>query len=177
MHIRRVVMGTGETGQAAVLSDDRVEPVVASLLPGVEIFRVWELDHPALPVTDTAVGSPKATFFPGPIGVRFGFLSIPPGIDYIPAPEADLAAAATEMEAKLPGATATFAIDNPGEHTTATVDYLVVVSGCGVMRAPGIEVRLTAGDCLVQNGTAHAWFNDGEEPFVLAYALGGAEFR
>lgn len=170
-------MGGTDTDNPTVLSDDTVEPVTASLLPGVQIFRVWELERSALPVTDPGAGDRKGTFFPGPQGVRFGFLSIPPGIDYIPDPQADLAAAAAEMEAKLPGAAATFSTERPGDHTTETVDYLVVLSGSGILRAPGAEVRLTAGDCLIQNGTAHAWFNDGHEPFVLAFALVGAETR
>ncbi|MGV0768716.1 cupin domain-containing protein [Mycobacterium syngnathidarum] len=151
--------------------------MTATLLPGVEIHRAWETDHPSLPVTDIDTGGPKSNFFPGPGGVRFGFLSVPPGIDYIPDPNADLAAAAAEMEQKLPGAAATFSTEQPGEHTTDTVDYIVVVSGNGVMRAPGIEVRLSAGDCLVQNGTAHAWFNEGDRPLVLAFALCGAQPR
>ncbi|MGV0837920.1 cupin domain-containing protein [Mycolicibacterium thermoresistibile] len=174
MQIRRVVMGGNDTEKPSVLSDSTVEPVTASLLPGVRIFRVWEQDRPTLPVTDASAGDPDSTFFPSPGGVRFGFLSVPPGIDYIPAPDADLQAAAVEMEAKLPGAAATFSTERPGDHTTETVDYLVVLSGSGILRAPGVEVRVTAGDCLIQNGTAHAWFNDGDEPFVLAFALVGA---
>lgn len=175
MSNRRIVMGTSADGNAAVLSDGPIEPVTASLLPGVEIYRVWELDKPSTPVTTAADGAPESTFFPAPGGIRFGFLSIPSGIDYIPAPDADLTAAAAEMEEKLPGAAATFSTERPGEHTTQTVDYIIVLSGSGLMRAPGVEVRLSRGDCLIQNGTPHAWFNDGDEPFVLGYTLTGAE--
>lgn len=175
MDVRRIIMGTTEEGHPRVIADESVEPVRASLLPGVEIYRVWEVDQPSLPVRAAEAGGLKDTFFPPPGGLRFGFLTIPPGIDYIPAPDADLAAAAAEMEAKLPGAAATFSTERPGEHTTATVDYIVVLAGRGLMRAPGgVEVRLNTGDCLVQNGTAHAWFNDGEEPLVMAFALHGA---
>lgn len=175
MSNRRVVMGTSAEGATVVLSDDTVEPVTATLLPGVEIFRVWELDKTSVPVTAATDGDRKSTFFPAPGGIRFGFLTIPPGIDYLPAPDADLNAAAVEMEEKLPGAAATFSTERPGEHTTQSVDYIIVLSGRGLMRAPGVEVRLNQGDCLIQNGTPHGWFNDGDEPLVLGYTLAGAD--
>ncbi|ONM50447.1 cupin domain-containing protein [Nocardia donostiensis] len=175
MSNRRVVMGTSADGNTVVLSDGPVEPVTATLLPGVEIYRCWELDKPSIPVAATEDGGRKSTFFPPPGGIRFGFLTIPPGIDYIPAPDADLNAAAAEMEEKLPGAAATFSTERPGEHTTQSVDYIIVLSGSAVMRAPGVEVRLNKGDCLIQNGTPHAWFNDGDEPLVLGYTLTGVE--
>lgn len=175
MNNRRVVMGTSADGNTVVLSDGPIAPVTASLLPGVEIYRVWELDKPSIPVTTAEEGDRKPTFFPMPGGIRFGFLTIPPGIDYIPEPGADLTAAAAEMEEKLPGAAATFSTERPGEHTTQTVDYIVVLSGTGLMRAPGVEVRLNKGDCLIQNATPHGWFNDGDEQLVLGYTLAGTE--
>lgn len=175
MKNRRIVLGTAANGDTVVLDDGPVEPVTATLLPGVEIYRVWETDKPALPVAAASDGDRKAPFYPAPPGVRFGFLCIPPGIDYIPPPGADLAAAAAEMEAALPGAAETFSTERPGEHTTRTVDYIVVLSGHGTMRGPGVEVAIAPGDCLVQNGTPHGWFNDGDETLVLAYALIGAE--
>lgn len=174
MHVRKVIMGTTDGGQTRVIADETVEPVTATLLPGVEIFRVWETDEPTLPVRSPEAGLAKGPFFPAPGGLRFGFLTVPPGIDYVPAPGADLQAAAAEMEEKLPGAAATFSTEHPGEHTTSSIDYIVVVSGRAIMRASdGVEIRLDTGDCLVQNGTAHAWFNDGDEPLVMAFALSG----
>ncbi|MFF5986455.1 cupin domain-containing protein [Prauserella flavalba] len=175
MKVRRVVMGDDGNGTTTVLEDGTVEPTTATLLPGVEIHRVWELDSVSVPVTDPSAGAPKSTFFPAEPGVRFGFLTVPPGITYVPEPGADLAAAAAEMEERLPGAAATFAFpDKPGAHVTQTVDYIVVLSGEGVLRFDDVEVRLSQGDCLIQNGNPHAWFNEGTEPFVLAFALCGA---
>ncbi|MEV1294569.1 cupin domain-containing protein [Pseudonocardia sp. NPDC049635] len=175
MKVRRVVMGSGPQGRTAVLDDGPLEPTTVALLPGVEIVRVWETERAALPVTDASAGDPKATFFPPHPGIRFGFLSVPPGITYVPDESTDLAAAGTEIEEKLPGAAATFAFpDQPGAHVTQTVDYIVVVSGAGVLRFDDVEVRIAQGDVLIQNGTPHAWFNDGSEPFVVAFALCGA---
>lgn len=173
--MRRVVMGSDAEGQSVVLADEKTEPTTVAVLPGFEVYRVWELDDTAtLPVTKPD-GATSGGFFPGPRGVRFGFLTVPPHTSYIPPEGTDMAAAAAEAEAKLPGMAATFDPERPGMHTTSTVDYIVVVSGQARMHTDNdVEVILNAGDCLIQNGTAHAWFNDTDEPLVLAYTLCGA---
>lgn len=173
--MRRVVMGSNSEGKSVVLADDAVEPTEVALLPGFEVHRVWELEEtPELPVTKPN-GAVSGQFFPGPGGVRFGALTIPPHASYIPPEGTDLEAAGAEAEAKLPGMGATFDPVRPGMHTTATVDYIVVVSGAGRMRTDDdVDIHLSAGDCLIQNGTAHAWFNDTDEPLVLGYTLCGA---
>ena len=56
-------------------------------------------------------------------------------------------------------------------HTTDTVDFDVVVSGeIWLELDDGAEVKLEAGDCVVQNGTRHSWHNRSSEPCVLAVA-------
>ena len=50
-----------------------------------------------------------------------------------------------------------------GMHATETIDYAVVISGEAWMELDGGEtVHLQAGDCLVQSGTAHNWYNKGD---------------
>ncbi|MEW6471099.1 MAG: cupin domain-containing protein [Actinomycetota bacterium] len=177
MKIRRVVMGHDPEGRSVVLADEAVEPVTLSLFPpGTAIHRAWELDGPpALPVTDVPPSPVGTPFFPGPGGIRCGFLTVPPGMSYEPPAGVDLQAAMAEMEEKMPGLASSFDPSRPGMHTTATTDFIVVVAGEGRMQTDdGVEVRLSAGDCLIQNGTAHAWFNDGPEPLVVAFTLFGA---
>ena len=177
MKVRRVVMGHDASERSVVLADDAVEPVTLAVFPpGTEIHRVWELDgSPTLPVTDVPPSPVGTPFFPGPGGIRFGFLTVPPGMSYEPPAGVDLQAGMAEMEEKLPGLATTFDPARPGMHTSATTDFIVAVSGEGKMQTDdGIEVRLSAGECLIQNGTAHAWFNDGPEPFVVCFALFGA---
>lgn len=172
--VRRVIMGNNGSGETVVVADDEVPPVTASLLPGLEINRVWELDDVTTPVGDAGVGAPKPVFYPAPNGVRFGMLTIPPGATYIPDAGTDLEAGAAELETKLPGAAAHFLPEQPGVHVTQTVDYIVVLSGRGSMRVDDIDVELGTGDVLIQNANPHAWFNDGDEPFVLVFTLVGA---
>ena len=50
--------------------------------------------------------------------------------------------------------------DDPGMHTTDTVDFDFVVSGEVYLELDdGAEVLLKPGDCVVQNGTRHRWNN------------------
>jgi quercetin dioxygenase-like cupin family protein len=59
-------------------------------------------------------------------------------------------------------------------HTTATVDFIIIVSGAMelVMESGSTVVR--AGDVVVQRGTPHAWKVVGEEPCVFVSILADA---
>ena len=60
-------------------------------------------------------------------------------------------------------------------HRTESVDYGIILSGEIVMELDDTEVRLRAGDCLVQRGTVHNWVNRGTEPCVIVFVLVAAE--
>ena len=64
---------------------------------------------------------------------------------------------------------------SPRVHRTDSIDYAVVISGEIDMLLDDTEVRLKAGDVLVQRGTVHNWVNRGTEPCVIAFALIGAK--
>jgi len=60
---------------------------------------------------------------------------------------------------------------HPGMHTTDTVDFDVVLSGEVYLQLDdGAEVLLKAGDCVIQNGTRHAWQNRSPKDCVIAVA-------
>ena len=88
----------------------------------------------------------------------------------------DIEAAIAEVEEKLPGMAEHLETDNPGMHTTDTVDYEFVISGEVVLELDdGAEVTLKPGDTVVQNGTRHAWRNRTSDPAVLVVVLVGAK--
>ena len=71
-----------------------------------------------------------------------------------------------------------FEPDDPGMHTTASVDYGVVLSGEATLELDdGATVTLGPGDTYIQNGTRHRWSNSGSVPAVLAVTLLGAEHQ
>ncbi len=59
----------------------------------------------------------------------------------------------------------------PRNHRTESIDYAVVLSGEIDMQLDDEEVRLRAGDVLVQRGTIHNWVNRGQVPCVIAFVL------
>jgi len=174
MKVRRVVTGQNADGKSVFVSDEEVDPVTLALLPGFEFHRIWASDAaPALPTDGQE--PPAPSYFPPEAGYRMGFFSVPPAGADLP-PDLDIAAALGEMEEKLPGMAAHMEPDDPGMHTTDTVDFEVVLSGEVICELDdGAEVTLKRGDTFVQNGTRHRWRNAGSEPAVLFVALLGAE--
>jgi mannose-6-phosphate isomerase-like protein (cupin superfamily) len=84
-------------------------------------------------------------------------------------------AAVAEFESKFPGALAIMEPENPGMHTSDTIDFLYVVSGQAVLELDdGVEVELKAGDTVVQNGTRHRWHNRSHAPCHVVGAFIGA---
>ena len=174
MDVRRVVTGHDADGKAVFVSDGPVAPVTTALLPGAEFHQLWGADAaPRFP--DRGDLPAHHTYFP-PVGwFRFGHFTLPPAGGPGLSPDLDIAAALADMEEKLPGMTAHMEPDTPGMHTTATVDFEVVLSGTVSLELDdGAMVTLEAGDTVVQNGTRHRWSNPGTEPAVLAAILIGA---
>jgi mannose-6-phosphate isomerase-like protein (cupin superfamily) len=172
MGIRCVV--TGQTnGKSVVVADKEVDPITVSLLPGAEFHRLWGSNTP--PTLPTDGEAPDQTgYFPPPEGYRFGFWSIAPDSEAAFA-EVDLEAAIAEVDEKLPGLIAAMEPDHPGMHTTDTVDLDLVISGeVWLELDDGEEVLLRAGDCVIQNGTRHAWHNRSSETTALFTVLLGA---
>lgn len=56
-------------------------------------------------------------------------------------------------------------------HRTRSIDYAVVLDGEIDMLMDDTEVHMKAGDVLVQQGTNHAWVNNGTKPCRIAFIL------
>ena len=174
MNIRRVVTGQRPDGTSVFVSDEQVEPITVSLLPGAAFHQLWASDTMVrLPTDGTAPAAPG--FFPPAGGFRFGVFTIGPDA-VTTSGGMDFGAALAEVAQKLPGLADSMEPAAPGMHTTATVDYNFVLSGEVWLELDGgAQVQLRAGDCVVQNGTRHAWRNKSSAPCVLAFALVGAQ--
>jgi mannose-6-phosphate isomerase-like protein (cupin superfamily) len=174
MDVRRVVTGHDASGKAVFVSDELVAPIVPSLTPGNEFHRLWGGDvAPRFPDDGSRPAAPS--YFPPVGGFRFGFFTIPPDGGAGAPPGIDMEAALAEFEEKLPGLAQHLEIDNPGMHTTATIDFEVVLSGTVTLELDdGAKMTFAPGDTVVQNGTRHRWSNDGDEPAVLAVFICGA---
>ena len=174
MDIRCVVTGQNGSGKAVFIRDAPVAPITLALLPGFEFHRLWGSES-VVKLPSGGTPPPHPAYFPPKAGFRFGFFTIPPETQTASTP-ANLASAFAELQQKLPGMAEVLEPQNPGMHTTDTVDFDVVVSGEVYLELDdGAEVLLKAGDCVVQNGARHAWRNPSSVNCVIAVTLVGAE--
>ena len=173
MDVRRVVTGHDGAGKAVFVSDERVTPVAPAIMPGSEFHRLWGGDEaPSFP--DDGSMPAHTTYFPPVGGFRFGFFTLPPA-GQEPPEGLDVEAAMADFEAQMPGMLSHMEPDDPGMHTTATIDFEVVLAGEVVLELDdGATVRLGPGDTVVQNGTRHRWSNPGDVPATLAVFICGA---
>jgi len=176
MKIRRVVTGHTADGKATVASDTELDPITIGMLPGAEFYSLWGADEaPTFP--DAGSSRPAPSYFPPVGGFRFGVFTVGPDSVTMPK-DLDMQLAVAELEDKLPGIAALLEADNPGMHTSDTVDFEYVLSGEVWLELDnGREVHLRAGDTVVQNGTRHAWRNKSSEPCRVVYFLVGAHRR
>lgn len=167
---RRVVTGHDASGKAVVLIDGAA--------PNAKLRKATGLTSTLLWVTDgsPADNSGNADSADRDIGVappeRGSIFRV---VDFPPAAEAsavDNAAMLAEMG--IAGQVHSDA-RHATMHRTRSVDYAVVISGEIDMLLDDSEVRLGAGDVLVQRGTNHAWENRGKENCRIAFVLIDAE--
>ncbi|MEO7598318.1 MAG: cupin domain-containing protein [Opitutus sp.] len=114
------------------------------------------------------------SFVPGPGGSRFRVFRLPGFSRRI----FDAQAFQHEFLSKAPGLANAMEENGSGMHTTDTVDYLIILSGAVHLELDdGRTVQLKSGDCIIQNGTRHAWKNVSREPCVIALVMVGAVRR
>jgi quercetin dioxygenase-like cupin family protein len=174
MDRRRVVTGHDANGKAVVVDDALVAPVTLDALPGAEFHRLWGADSvPTFP-DDGAQGKARS-YFPPVGGFRFGFFTVAPDGQAAAPAEPESMATTVQFERRLPGMAKHFEPAAPGMHTSATIDYGVVVAGAAVLELDdGAVVTLDVGDAYILNGTRHRWSNPGDVPAVIAVTFIGA---
>jgi mannose-6-phosphate isomerase-like protein (cupin superfamily) len=171
--LRRVVTGRNHAGKAIIVQDG-VSPrvVTTETLPGLALVEVWATDKvPTLPVAPVDLTTTMKSFVPGPGGTRFRIVQFPGASTRA----FDQEAFRREYLIKAPGLAEAMELHDSGMHTTDSVDYGVVISGEITLELDdGATVSLKQGDCVVQNGTRHAWRNSHTVPCVMAFVLVGA---
>ncbi|VVP36419.1 hypothetical protein PS838_04613 [Pseudomonas fluorescens] len=119
---------------------------------------------PALPALLEQSRDPtldRASLIPSQGGTSIAMFDFPP--DTVMQNPVDGVQAFNELSAALPGLIETFEPDNPGMHTTATIDYGIILDGELWLELDNGQSRLVrAGDVVIQNGTRHAWRNKSE---------------
>jgi mannose-6-phosphate isomerase-like protein (cupin superfamily) len=176
MEIRRVVTGLDTRGRAVVVSDGPA-PRHHDLInvPGMGTAILWTTAPGAPLAVSGADPTPRLrSQLPEPGGSCFLIVRFPPD-SVFSNPGFDQVAADAEQRAASPGIPELFEPDNPGMHTTDTIDYGIVMDGeVWLELDDGQRTQLRPGDTVVQNGTRHAWRNQGEAPATVAFVQIGA---
>ena len=174
MKVRRVVTGHSPTTKAVFASDEAVEAIEVDAFAGGEFHKLWGSDTVSTFPDDGSIPS-MPNWFPPVGGFRFGMFTVPPE-GFEPVSDATLEEMRSEVDEKLPGLLDVLESDDPGMHTTDTIDLEYVVSGRVVLELDDGETReLGPGDVVVQNGTRHAWRNPFSEPCRMVVVLMGAK--
>ncbi|NEW36037.1 cupin domain-containing protein [Nocardia cyriacigeorgica] len=172
MTLRRVVTGTRD-GKSVILSDGPAPTEHAfRAWPGLNSAIVWTTaPEPEVDVKESAPVGVSA--HPDPGHALMFVVDFPPD-SVLAGPDFDPAGVGPEMAEHLPGLAERFEPDNPGMHTTDTVDYGIVLEGpIWLELDDGRQTRLDTGDVVIQQRTRHAWRNLGTEAARLAFVLVG----
>jgi mannose-6-phosphate isomerase-like protein (cupin superfamily) len=161
----------GKSGVRPDTSPPKVSDYQA--IPGMRTSILWATDiDTRLPAGEHDPALTLKSLHPAPGASVFMTLTLPPD-SIISSPTFDPMAAAGEQARLAPGLAERFEPDAPGFHTTDTVDYVIVLNGNIWLETDTGEVKLGPHDCVVQNGTRHAWRNRADVPATIAVVLLG----
>lgn len=171
MKISRIVTGVLPTGESGIVENATAEPVTPPALAGLEFYPLWGTDGGRSLEDDHTL----RPYWPADGGTRFLAVTwLPEGS--VDAPEGDEAELLAQAEAEFPGLMAAFEPDNPGFHTSDSIDYGVCLEGeMWLVLDEGHEARITPGTVVVQRGTRHAWQNRSDQPATMLYVLVGGD--
>ena len=173
--MRRVVTGVVD-GKAVLLSDGPPANSHAYAgWPGHVTSILWKTaSKPSLPLTPGLEPSPGADVPPGHGETTVMIVRFPPESAFAD-PRFDGSTYEREAAFHLKGLIDAFEPGGSGFHTTATIDYDVVLNGeIWLELDDGAETLLRQGDVVVQGGTRHAWRNRSKNDATMLFVLVGA---
>ncbi len=166
--VRRVVTGHDKQGKSVFLTDGYAPNVMEmASMPGLALTDVWETT--GAPADNHGIADAAARpvrLEPPKNGSILRIVEFPP--DSAWRDNADAKAAFDSIGA---GHAKDAANADPMMHTTATVDYLIILKGEIYAVLENGETLLKPGDIMIQRGTNHSWSVRGNEPCVLAAIL------
>ena len=176
MNNRRIVTGNSPSGKSIIVSDGQAPRTgIFKAVPGFSASHHWTTSHESCVPSagDPTLASPSMV--PDAGGTSVLMVTFPPD-SVMMSPDFDPAAAGAEYMQLLPGLAQKFEMDNPGMHTTDSVDYDLLIDGeIHLELDDGKTVRLAPGDLVVQNGTRHAWRNKSDKPATMLFVLVGVQ--
>lgn len=166
--VRRVYTGHDARGRSVIVADGHAPNVkeMASM-PGLALTDLWETTGPLASNEGNGDAADRPVRLEPPRGGSIlRIVEFPP--DKAWRESADAKAAFESIgagHAKDKGSA------DPMMHKTATIDYIIVISGEIYAIVEEGEVLLKPGDVFIQRGTNHSWSVRGDEPCVIAAIL------
>lgn len=170
--IRRVVTGHDKDGQSVILMDGLAPNILEmASMPGVALTDLWRTrTSPASNSGSADAATGKIKLEPPENGTILRIVEFPPDTAWRSNANAEKA-----FKSIGAGHAPDQASSDPMTHTTATVDYIIVLQGAIYAIMDKEETLLEQGDILIQRGTNHSWSVRGDEPCVVAAVLVGAK--
>jgi mannose-6-phosphate isomerase-like protein (cupin superfamily) len=176
--VRRVVTGHDKNGKAIVVSDGPAPTHSNPLRPGQLSHEIWKTNAAPIPIGRTEpdpIAGPRQ-LHPAPKGTMFRISEVPPESDVIRNMTPEQARAAFRASNAEEASTWGRGGRHPLMHRTETVDYAVVLEGEIVLILDDEDVKLKAGDVVIQRGTSHAWSNRSGRVVKMLYVLCDGDF-
>jgi quercetin dioxygenase-like cupin family protein len=163
---RRVVTGHDDQGRAVVLIDGPAPNVKVRTSSGLISTLLWVSDETPADISGQTDRAERTIGVAPPSnGSILRVVDFPPvtagatGVDH--------AQVLREMGLSQEDAARRHAFT----HRTRSLDYAIVLTGEIDMLLDDSQVHLKAGDALVQQGTNHAWVNNGTQACRIAFVL------
>jgi hypothetical protein len=136
------------------------------------IAEIWRTGRKAVSALSDEVPQQSAALEPPPGGSVFRFFQIGPEQNELHLSEAEREQLyARHFEAMEAPHCRPDTSRHPGMHRTATLDYIMLLTGRVTLLLDDDEIDLEPFDVVVQRGTNHAWVNRGNFPALLMAVL------
>ena len=169
--VRRIVTGHDESGKAIVLMDGAAPNQRVRQATGVVSTLLWVTDEAPANISLSSDRADRESPVAPP--AKGSILRV---VDFPPAGETGgISQEAVLKEMGIHHDHGGKPARHPFTHRTRSVDYAFVMSGEIDMLLDDSEVHMKAGDIMVQQGTNHAWVNNGTEVCRIAFVLIDAE--
>lgn len=170
--IRRVITGHDKDGRSIFIEDGKAPNILEmKSMPGVALTDLWRTKtSPASNSGSKDAASGKIKLEPPEKGTILRIVECPPDATW-----RKTANARTAFTSIGAGRAPDYDSGDPMMHTTATVDYIIVLKGEIYAILDKGEKLLKQGDILIQRGTKHSWSVRTKQPCVIAAILVGAK--
>jgi mannose-6-phosphate isomerase-like protein (cupin superfamily) len=169
--VRRIVTGHDDSGKAIVVMDGPAPNQRVRQATGVVSTLLWVTEEMPVNIASNADRADRESpVGPAPRGSILRVVDFPPSGD-----TKGISQEAVLKEMGIHHDHGGKPARHPFTHRTRSVDYAFVLEGEIDMLLDDSEVHMTAGDIMVQQGTNHAWVNNGTQMCRIAFVLIDAE--